>query len=268
MSNEIAKPVETGLVQTGPIEGFEGLTQEDFTTPRLKLVQRTSDEVGQNGIAPGDWFNEVTHDHYPGQEGVVVVPCKIDHYYVKWIPYDERSPGENGFRGIVEKSDPALKTAEAEARAKFGNMRYKNNMFTTDAETGEVCELQETYNLYALVVEEDGFTTPVMIPFKSVMTRGFRDMVGMLLGARRNLFQNKVRITTAKKDFPNGPSYIVKGVFEGGKSDAFIGEEDPLFEPAVSFFNQLKEGKGLTRDDGNVETPAQNTEAAEGDIPF
>ena len=56
--------------------GFDGMTQEDYALPFLRLLTSTSPEVGEiDGALPGMMLNSVTGEVFDGKKGIAVVPC-------------------------------------------------------------------------------------------------------------------------------------------------------------------------------------------------
>ena len=55
--------------------GFDGMGQEDFALPFLRLLTNTSPEVGvMEGAMPGMIMNTVTGELYNGKDGINVIP--------------------------------------------------------------------------------------------------------------------------------------------------------------------------------------------------
>ena len=93
--NEVAVKKEGGaLALANEFEsvssGFEGMGQEDFALPFLRLLTNTSPEVGEvDGAMPGMVFNTVTGELYDGKKGLTVIPCA----YVRHEEKDSKCMG-------------------------------------------------------------------------------------------------------------------------------------------------------------------------------
>lgn len=121
--------------------GYENQDRSDISIPFLVLVQDKSRALQENPEAkPGMLYNSVTGD--VAQE-VLFVPVTTKHVYVEWIP---RKQG-GGFVGQRPLNDPEAMAAVA-ASKEFGHYVLPNGN-----------ELQETYYLYALILnEQDGLS--------------------------------------------------------------------------------------------------------------
>jgi hypothetical protein len=67
--------------------GFDGMDQEDYALPFLRLLTNTSPEVGSvEGAMPGMVYNTVTGELYDGKKGIEVVSCAYVRQYIEWAP--------------------------------------------------------------------------------------------------------------------------------------------------------------------------------------
>jgi hypothetical protein len=72
--------------------GFDGMTQEDYALPFLRLLTSTSPEVGEvDGALPGMMLNSVTGELFDGKKGIAVVPCAYVRQYIEWMPRGQGS---------------------------------------------------------------------------------------------------------------------------------------------------------------------------------
>jgi hypothetical protein len=96
--NEIAEQkASTALAIMSDLEqdagaGFDGMTQEDYALPFLRLLTSTSPEVGEvDGALPGMILNSVTGELFDGKNGIAVVPCAYVRQYIEWTPRGQGS---------------------------------------------------------------------------------------------------------------------------------------------------------------------------------
>ena len=68
--------------------GMEDADAKDFTDPRLKILQPSSNEVLENGLKPGE-FCDSTLKESLGEE-VHIVPIKFSKYYIQFN--DDKRP--------------------------------------------------------------------------------------------------------------------------------------------------------------------------------
>jgi len=87
--NEIAaQKGGTAVAVLGDLEqdagaGFDGMTQEDYALPFLRLLTSTSPEVGEvDGALPGMILNSVTGELFDGKSGIFVGPCAYVRQYI------------------------------------------------------------------------------------------------------------------------------------------------------------------------------------------
>jgi len=150
--------------------GFDGMTQEDFALPYLKLLTGTSPELGEvDGAIPGMIFNSVSKDLYDGKKGIQVVPCAYLRQYVEWAP---RGSGKGG--GPVNifpaTSDILSRTSRQPGESKdyLENGNY----------------IENTATFYVLVIHAEGYTTPVVISMKSTQLKKARKWNTMMMSTK------------------------------------------------------------------------------------
>ena len=82
------------MFETDAQSGFEGMTEQDQATPRLKVLQPLSEELEDlDGAKPGDIYNNVTNEWYKGKDGITVIPCAYARQYVEWKDRGKDSTG-------------------------------------------------------------------------------------------------------------------------------------------------------------------------------
>lgn len=128
--------------------GSDDLGQEDFALPFLKLIQSLSPQRDKNepehidGAEEGDFFNSVTRELFPGEEGIAAVPIYFQKVYVEWVP---RNQG-GGFVAQHGSREDAIVNAEE------GN------------------EVVETINVYLVVQGEQGWTPVILSATSTKLT--------------------------------------------------------------------------------------------------
>jgi hypothetical protein len=169
--NEIAeKNMNAGLAIMGELEqdagaGFDGMTQEDYALPFLRLLTSTSPEVGEvNGALPGMMLNSVTGELFDGKAGITVVPCAYVRQYIEWAP---RGQGSGAPTHIYPATSDILSQTHKEPG---DNKDYLDN--------GNYIE--NTANYYVMIVGTDGVAEPALITMKSTQLKKSRKWNSMM----------------------------------------------------------------------------------------
>jgi hypothetical protein len=144
--NEVAVKKEGALVLSNDFEqdsgGFDGMGQEDFALPFLRLLTNTSPEVGEvEGAMPGMVYNSVTGELYDGKKGLIVVPCAYVRQYIEWAP---RGSGSGAPIAIYPATSDILSRTHREPG---DNKDYLDN--------GNYIE--NTANHYVMVINDQAF---------------------------------------------------------------------------------------------------------------
>ena len=128
--------------------GFDGMGQEDFALPFLRLLTNTSPEVGEvDGAMPGMIYNTVTGELYDGKKGIEVIPVAYVRQYIEWAP---RGSGSGAPIAIYPATSDILSRTHREPG---DNKDYLEN--------GNYVE--NTANHYVMVLGEDGVPSPALI---------------------------------------------------------------------------------------------------------
>ena len=181
--NEVAEQkASTALAIMGELEqdagvGFDGMTQDDFALPFLRLLTNTSPEVGEvDGALPGMVFNSVTGELYDGKKGITVIPCAYLRQYIEWTP---RGQGSGAPVHIYPATSDILSKTHKEPG---DNKDYLDN--------GNYIE--NTANYYVMVMGESGFPEPALITMKSTQLKKSRKWNSMMqsvkLSGKNGLF--------------------------------------------------------------------------------
>lgn len=170
---ELAVKQETALAVMSDFEqdassGFEGMGQEDFALPFLRLLTNTSPEVGEvEGAMPGMIYNTVTGELYDGKKGILVIPCAYVRQYIEWAP---RGSGSGAPIAIYPATSDVLSRTHREPG---DNKDYLDN--------GNYIE--NTANHYVMVLK-DGIPEPALITMKSTQLKKSRKWNSMMMSVK------------------------------------------------------------------------------------
>lgn len=206
----VATQPKGGAVQTydygehgGAGAGFGSIGPQDLSVPFLAILQSNSPQVEEDGekFKPGMILNTVTGELFSGNEGLLFIPCHIDHASVEW---KKRTDGG----GFVKSHDP---NSEVVAQAIKRNGGNRIGRLETPGEGGKMNELIETHYVYGLVLDNDGETVLgfAVIAFTSTKIKPYRDWITALytLKGRPPLFANRARLKTTKQKNEKGSFY-------------------------------------------------------------
>ena len=147
------------MFEEDALSGFEGMNQDDFALPFLRLLTNTSPEVGDvEGAMPGMIYNTVTGDLYDGKKGIEVVPCAYVRQYIEWAP---RGSGSGAPVAMYPATSDVLSRTHREPG---DNKDYLDN--------GNYIE--NTANHYVMVIDENGAPAPALISMKSTQLKKSR----------------------------------------------------------------------------------------------
>lgn len=167
--NALAKKNENALVLSTSFEddasaGFDGMSQDDFALPFLRLLTNTSPEVGDvEGALPGMIYNSVTGELFDGKKGITVVPCAYVRQYIEWQP---RGTGSGAPVHIYPATSDILSRTN---RDQGDNKDYLDN--------GNYIE--NTANHYVMVMSDDA-PFPALIVMKSTQLKKSRKWNSMM----------------------------------------------------------------------------------------
>ena len=153
------------MFEEDALSGFEGMSQDDFALPFLRLLTNTSPEVGEvEGAMPGMVYNTVTGDLYDGKKGIEVVPCAYVRQYIEWAP---RGSGSGAPVAMYPATSDVLSRTHREPG---DNKDYLDN--------GNYIE--NTANHYVMVIRDDGTPEPALISMKSTQLKKSRKWNSMM----------------------------------------------------------------------------------------
>ena len=191
----------------GDLEGAQdswgNLETDDLIVPRLALLQALSPQIDEDdesyveGAKPGLWINTVSNEIAPS---VNFVPVYLDHYFAEW-----RKRKEGG--GFVARHELGSEyVADAKRRANGG--------IQLTSEDG-TCDILNTYEVYALVLDESGenvtgmacisFTITKVKPFRKLLTQ-LRTIRG---AAKLPMFIHRVAMGAVKTKNADGDSFFI-----------------------------------------------------------
>jgi hypothetical protein len=205
--NDVAvKAASTELAIMSDLEqdagaGFDGMTQDDYALPFLRLLTNTSPEVGEvDGAMPGMIYNTVTGQLYDGKKGIYVVPCAYVRQYIEWAP---RGQGT----GAPIHIHPATSDILSKTHREPGdNKDYLDN--------GNYIE--NTANHYVMVVNDAGIPEPALIVMKSTQLKKSRKWNSMMMSTKlmgKNgpytppMYSHVYRLTTQAESNDKGKWY-------------------------------------------------------------
>jgi hypothetical protein len=164
MTTAVAKAKETALSTDLMNDIFDmagegtSFDSSEMQIPFVRVAQSLSPQLNKKkgeyieGLSAGDAYNTLTGEMWPGETGLVVVPCFQTTKYLEFVP---RTSG-GGFRGEISANDPILQRTSRDGSKEIlpnGN------------------ELVKSDQHFCLIVGEDGITQPVVIDMKSTQLK-------------------------------------------------------------------------------------------------
>ena len=145
--------------------GFDGMGQEDFALPFLRLLTNTSPEVGEiDGALPGMIMNTVTGELHDGKAGITVIPVAYVRQYIEWAP---RGSGSGAPIAVYPATSDILTRTHREpgdSKDYLDNGNY----------------IENTANHYVMVIDEDGTPSPALVVMKSTQLKKSRKWNSMM----------------------------------------------------------------------------------------
>ena len=149
--------------------GFDGMNQDDFALPFLRLLTNTSPEVGDvDGAMPGMIYNSVTGQLYDGKKGILVVPCAYIRQYIEWAP-----------RGSGSGAPIAIYPATSDVLSKTHREPGENKDYLDNGNY-----IENTANHYVMVIDDEGVPNPALIVMKSTQLKKSRKWNSMMMSVK------------------------------------------------------------------------------------
>jgi hypothetical protein len=253
MSKDVALKKETSMALVSTFEedahgGFDGMGQEDFALPFLRLLTATSPEVGEvDGAMPGMVYNTVTGQLCDGKKGISVIPCAYVRQYIEWAP---RGSGSGGPVAMYPATSDILSKTHREPG---DNRDYLDN--------GNYIE--NTANHYVMVLDENGVPSPALIVMKSTQLKKSRKWNSMMMSVKLSgknglytppMYSQVYRLTTVSESNDKGKWYGWEVERVGSVEDGGV------YNTAKEFASSIKAG--------NVKVKHEGSEAPVEDAPF
>ena len=250
--NEVAKQASTEIALLSTFEedandGFNGMNQDDYALPFLRLLTNTSPEVGTvDGAIPGMLMNTVTGELYDGKKGVIVVPCAYVRQYIEWAPRGQGTGAPVSIYGAT--SDILSKTH----REPGDNKDYLDN--------GNYIET--TANHYVMVLDAQGFPSPALVAMKSTQLKKSRKWNSMMQSVKAQgknglftppMYSQLYRLSTEPESNDKGKWF--------GWSIEHVGpvKDEGVYRAARTFAQSVSSGEVKVK---------HESEVASGDAPF
>jgi len=208
--------------------GFDGMGQEDFALPFLKLLTNTSPEVGDvEGAVPGMIYNSVTGTLFDGKKGILVIPCAYVRQYIEWAP---RGSGSGAPIAIYPSTSDILSKTHREPGE---NRDYLDN--------GNYIE--NTANHYVMMLDDNGVPSPALIVLKSTQLKKSRKWNSMMMSIKmpgKNglftppMYSQIYRLTTVKESNDKGQWFGWEVGHIGAIEDADVFQGAKAFAASVS----------------------------------
>ena len=214
--------------------GFENADANAYAIPFISILQamspqcKKSDGAYIKGAEEGMFFNSVTQEIFPGDTGIIALPCYYKRVFLEWAP---RETG-GGFKGEHLPSDPIVSTT---VRGDKGDILPNGNL------------LADTRVHYVLIVKDDGTYSPAVISLSSTQMKKSRQWMSKMEGIKFKradgtlytppMFSHTYHLTTVPEQNDKGSWYGLK-VATGGPL------QDPgLFAAAKEFKRQISAGE-------------------------
>ena len=236
------------MFEEDALSGFEGMNQDDFALPFLRLLTNTSPEVGDvEGAMPGMVYNTVTGDLYDGKKGIEVVPCAYVRQYIEWAP-----------RGSGSGAPVAMYPATSDVLSRTHREPGENKDYLDNGNY-----IENTANHYVMVIRDDGTPEPALISMKSTQlkkSRKWNSMMQSVKVAGKNglftppMYSQVYRLTTVAESNDKGKWFGWEVERVGPVEDASVYQAAKAFATSVNA--------------GDVKVKHQDEAAETGNTPF
>ncbi|MCK5603173.1 hypothetical protein KAR91_14925 [Candidatus Pacearchaeota archaeon] len=232
--------------------GFDDVGQDDMQTPFLVCLQKGSPQVDEDndkaptleGAKAGMLMDSVTHELFPGDDGVIIIPCHYKRAFVHWGDMDSGG----GFLGEFSPDDPIVGTTTRDD---------KNKDVLADGSY-----LADTRTFYVLMVKPDGDLVPMIMAMSSTQIKKSKRWMTMMRtlkvegkNGRFNppMFSHAYRVRTMPESNSKGTWRGLDITMEGPITEAAV------YQAAKVFHEMAKAGNVKQADPGG---------ASGEDVPF
>ena len=229
--------------------GFEDVSTEDLVIARISILQKMSPQVDEDnpayipGAKAGKLLNSVTGQLYD-KEGFGFIPVHRVHEFLEFIPRD----AGGGFKGAHAPESDVVAAARAAVGGNWGKIK-----------TSEGNDLIETFNVYGLLLNNEGGYESAVLSFSSTNIKTFKRWITMARSVtlvneedgRRfvpPLFSHIFRISTVYLENAKGSWYAYDVKWEGGNAAASrLAPTDELYQAAKLFRDMVTSGLATAR---------------------
>lgn len=251
-NSEVAVKGNTAVALASAFEedaygGMEGMSQDDFALPFLRLLTNVSPEIGTvEGAMPGMIYNSVTGQLFDGKKGIDVIPTAYVRQYIEWAP---RGSGSGAPIAIYPATSDILSRTHREAG---DNKDYLDN--------GNYIE--NTANHYVMVIDENGVPSPALIVMKSTQLKKSRKWNTMMQSVKLMgsnglftpaMYSQVYRLTTVAESND-------KGRWFGWEIERVGSVDDPgVYRAAKAFHDSVSSGAVQVKHEGDAQEAAGAT---------
>jgi|TARA_R110000796_G_scaffold54348_1_gene127018 hypothetical protein len=273
MANAVATAKQTAV--SGEVfdemfeDGPEGaiFDASELQIPFLRIAQQMSPEINKKdakyieGLSAGDIFNTLTGQVYPGDDGLLVIPCYIKTSYKEWVPRDMGG-------GFVQEFSSDAHELRQVVREEVGGklvdrLPSGNELVTSD-------------DHYCLVIAEDGTSEPVLLDMKSTqrkVAKRWRTMISMnrmknpKTGKQHILpcYSTLWRLKTVDENNKRNETYSNYAI---SKDSVLSGDQRDMYEEAKMFRQSVDAGEVRASEGNSAPPPPPQKDNRDNDIPF
>ena len=168
----VSQPMDLATVMADQGAGLSSHTMDDLAIPFIKILSSMSPQTKKNkteyieGATEGMIFNTVSQELTDGTKGISIVPCLFEPVLLEWT---DRGQGSSAPVVHPVESDilnHAVKDAEGKLRLPSGTY------------------LERTHNHYCLLIDNEGFTSQVLLSMKVSQLSKSRKWNTMIMSAK------------------------------------------------------------------------------------
>jgi hypothetical protein len=168
----VSKPMDLATVMADQGAGLSSHTMDDLAIPFIKILSSMSPQTKKNkteyieGATEGMIFNTVSQELTDGNKGISIIPCFFEPVLLEWT-----DRGQGSSAPVVHPVDSdilnhAVKDSEGKLRLPSGTY------------------LERTHNHYCLLIDNEGFTSQVLLSMKVSQLSKSRKWNTVIMGAK------------------------------------------------------------------------------------